>query len=57
MPLSICSDSEEDERPRSAKTSIDLSSSPWPNNIINLEDVSYAKTPSTGGAFNWTKNH
>lgn len=40
MPLSICSDSEEEERPRSAKTSIDLSSMPWPNNIVNLEDVS-----------------
>lgn len=40
MPLSICSDSEEEERPRSAKTSIDLSAMPWPNNIVNLEDVS-----------------
>ena len=41
MPLSICSDSEDDvERPQSAKTSIDLSSMPWPNNIVNLEDVS-----------------
>lgn len=42
MPLSICSDSEDDvERPQSAKTSIDLSSMPWPNNIVNLEDVSH----------------
>lgn len=44
MPLSICSDSEDDqesrERPQSSKTSIDLSSLPWPNNIVNLEDVS-----------------
>lgn len=42
MPLSICSDSEDDQenRPQSAKTSIDLSSLPWPNNIVNLEDVS-----------------
>lgn len=40
MPLSICSDSEDDQenRPQSAKTSIDLS---WPNNIVNLEDVSH----------------
>lgn len=58
MPLSICSDSEEEERPRSAKTSVDLSASPWPNNIVNLEDVSVAerKRPKRG-AFNWKNNH
>lgn len=43
MPLSICSDSDDDQenRPQSSKTSIDLSSLPWPNNIVNLEDVSH----------------
>lgn len=41
MPLSICSDSEEEERPRSAKTSVDLPISPWPNNLVSLEDVSH----------------
>jgi len=41
MSLSICSDSEDDvERTSSAKTSIDHSSLPWPNNIVNFEDVS-----------------
>lgn len=38
--MSICSDSEEEERPRSAKTSVDLSASPWPINMVNFEDVS-----------------
>lgn len=36
----LCSDSEEEERPRSHKTSVDLSSLPWPNNIVNSEGVS-----------------
>lgn len=42
MSLSICYDSEDDQenRPQSAKTSIDLSPLPWPNNIVILEDVS-----------------
>lgn len=35
------SDSEEEERgSRSAKSSVDLSASPWLNNFVNLEDVS-----------------
>jgi hypothetical protein len=37
----LCSDSEEEERPRSHKTSVDLSSLPWPNNIVNSEGVSW----------------
>lgn len=41
MPLSICSDSEEEERPRSAKTSVDLTgSSDWPSHLVDKENVS-----------------
>lgn len=40
MPLSVCSDSEEEERPRSAKTSIDLTGSSWPSHLVDKENVS-----------------